>query len=82
MGCLGVRWVLLGGTSGPTVPTTDVGLLRATLAACREVGIAPFLKQLGSRPTLEGAPVPIRHAKGGNWNEWPEDLRIREYPRP
>ena len=22
----------------------------------------------------------VRSAKGGDWNEWPEDLRVREYP--
>lgn len=25
--------------------------------------------------------IKIRHSKGGDWNEWPMDLRIREFPR-
>jgi protein gp37 len=24
--------------------------------------------------------IPIRDRKGGDWNEWPEDLRVREFP--
>jgi len=24
----------------------------------------------------------LRHPKGGNWDEWPEELRVREYPAP
>ncbi len=30
----------------------------------------------------QGAPVRVRlkDRKGGDWNEWPEDLRVREYP--
>jgi hypothetical protein len=31
----------------------------------------------------QGAPVRVRlkHAKGGHMEEWPEDLRVREFPR-
>lgn len=26
-------------------------------------------------------PISLRNKKGGDWNEWPEDLRVREFPR-
>jgi protein gp37 len=54
---------------------------------------AIFVKQLGARPlgaafvagdplTLTGdhTPLQLRDRKGGDWDEWPTDLRIREYP--
>jgi protein gp37 len=52
-------------------------------------GTAVFVKQLGAKPhtiglTLEGAPpypMQLRDRKGGDWDEWPADLRIREFPR-
>ena len=24
--------------------------------------------------------VMLKHTKGGDWDEWPEDLRVRQYP--
>jgi protein gp37 len=32
---------------------------------------------------FQGQPVRLhlRHRKGGDWSEWPEDLRVREFPR-
>lgn len=34
------------------------------------------------RPILDGAPVPTLDTDGGDWPEWPEDLRVREVPIP
>ena len=48
---------------------------------CREEGVAFFLKQLGSRPTCQGKELKLRHLHGGDWDEWPVDLRVREMPR-
>lgn len=38
----------------------------------------------GYRDEAQGAPVRIRlrDRKGGDWSEWPEDLRVREFPAP
>ena len=41
-----------------------------------------FVKQLGKHPVnREGVPHPLKDHKGGNMDEWPEDLRVREFPR-
>jgi hypothetical protein len=47
-----------------------------------------FVKQLGAKPMHQDHPritreVPLRlcDRKGGDWSEWPADLRIREFPR-
>lgn len=45
---------------------------------------AVFVKQLGSRPTsdheLGPFPLSLRDSKGGDWDEWPPDLRVRDFP--
>lgn len=85
-----VDWWVFGGASGVEVPT-EIATIRTGVAACREVGSAPFVKQFGSWPVPEGSvwepgqPPPVMRLtdrKGGDWNEWPEDLRYREFPRP
>jgi hypothetical protein len=56
---------------------------------CRDAGVPVFVKQLGSNARFDGwlplpgespAPARLQHGKGGNWQEWPERLRVREYP--
>ena len=34
----------------------------------------------GQPPLTSRVRIKLRDRKGGDWNEWPEDLRIREYP--
>ena len=75
-----IRWIVVGGESGPKARTFDVGWAREIVAAGRESGRAVFVKQLGARPMLEGAPYPIGDAKGGEMQGWPTDLRVREFP--
>lgn len=48
---------------------------------CQESGTAFFFKQAGSAPLLDGAPLKLVHRKGGDLQEIPEDLRVREWPR-
>jgi hypothetical protein len=40
----------------------------------RASNTAVFIKQLGTRWARSG--------KGNDWNAWPADLRIREFPHP
>ena len=41
---------------------------------------AVFVKQLGAKPRDHGETHLLRDRKGGDWDEWPADLRIREFP--
>jgi protein gp37 len=50
-------------------------------------GCAPFVKQLGTKPVHTppdwGAscrPDGIRDSHGADWEEWPSDLKVREFP--
>ena len=49
----------------------DLDWARALVARCRVLGVAPFVKQLGS---AHGA------HKGGDPAGWPVELRVREFP--
>ena len=55
----------------------DLGWARELVSRCREAGTSVFVKQLGSVLGREfGA-----GSHGGDVDRWPEDLRIREFPR-
>ena len=75
-----LHWCVIGGESGPGARPMELDWARLLLEQCQETGVAPFVKQLGAcwaRLPGVGKPDP----KGGNWDFWPEDLRVREYPK-
>lgn len=74
-------WVIVGGESGAHARPFVMGWAKDTIRQCREAGAACFVKQLGAKPTnREGIGHIFRDKKGGDWSEWPEDLRVREFP--
>lgn len=75
-------WVIQGGESGakPKVGAFDLAWARAMRDECRANGVAYFLKQLGRRPVEDGRELRLRDLHGGDWSEWPVDLRVREMP--
>jgi protein gp37 len=78
-------WVIVGGESGPGARTCELAWLREVVDQCHAANVAVFVKQLGARPHAPcwgdrgGDPTKL-DAKGGNWEAWPEDLRVREMP--
>jgi len=62
-------WIIVGGESGPDYRSMDLEWARSILAQCREYEVACFVKQLGGWPN-----------KRTDLSEWPEDLRVREWP--
>ena len=73
-------WVIVGGESGPDARPFDAQWALNVIAQCKAAGVACFVKQLGADPLMPlGASEP-RDRKGGNWDEWPADLRVREFP--
>ena len=81
----GLSWIIVGGESGPGARPCDVAWLRSIVRQCREAGTACFVKQLGAVPFETFAPgcdrfLTLRDRKGGDPSEWPEDLRVREFP--
>jgi len=73
----GIDWAIIGGESGPGSREMDLGWARELVSRCREAGTAVFVKQLGAVAGRELGAGP----KGGDMSAWPEDLKVREFPR-
>lgn len=82
-----IRLFVVGGESGPGARPCNVEWIREIIAQCKAAGVACFVKQLG-RHVHQDTPGGQRQSwfpndnKGGDWSEWAEDLRIREFPAP
>lgn len=74
-------WVVTGGESGHGARPCDMQWLRQIGEHCRLAGTAWFNKQLGADPRDGPARPRIVDKKGADPSEWPEDLRVREWPR-
>lgn len=77
-------WVIVGGESGPGARPFDIAWARSVIAQAKGTDCRVFVKQLGSKPrwalgTLKSNIVML-DKKGGDPSEWPEDLRVREFP--
>lgn len=91
-----LHWIIFGGESGPNTRPCNVEWIRDGVRQCRAAGVATFVKQLGANITRrwcrdcaddgpicpnDGLPcLGLRNRKGGDMSEWPEDLRVREFP--
>lgn len=83
-----IDWVIVGGESdngGRVKNPRTMGLrwARRILEQCDRAGTPFFMKQTGSRldridSAVLGQP---KHKKGGDPNEWPEDLRVQQFPK-
>jgi protein gp37 len=73
----GINWVIVGGESGNGARRMDLAWAESLIQQCRAAGVAMHVKQLGSVLAKENG---LSNSKGGDWTEWPEHLRIREYP--
>ena len=84
----GIAWAIFGGESGPGARPCDIAWIRSGMATCRHYGTAVFVKQLGANRHEDGCSDPghtasldrVTDRKGGDWTEWPDDLRVREFP--
>ncbi len=87
----GIAWVIVGGESGSGARPCDVAWIRSIRDQCQAAGVPVFVKQIGSNPIPftgsrikfykpDQVAVVLNDRKGGDWNEWPADLRIREFP--
>jgi protein gp37 len=73
-----IDWVIVGGESGYRARPLEVEWVRSIVEQCRAAGVPAFVKQLGSAWT--GPSYPFTDTKGADPEEWPADLRVRQYP--
>lgn len=86
-----IDWLIVGGESGPRARPMDLAWARSLVEQGRAAGVPVFVKQLGRRPVGYWHPDGgylihprdegvLRDRKGGDPDEWPADLRVREVP--
>ncbi len=89
-GLRGIDWVIVGGESGPGARPLDMQWVRSIVEQCRAARVPCFVKQMGAYPCQSGMGKPggakqtwiykLKSRKGGDPDEWPPDLRVREMP--
>ena len=73
----GIDWVIAGGESGRGARPMHPAWVRSLRDQCMEAGTAFFFKQVGSH---RGDWPGVTEKKGEDINQFPDDLRIREFP--
>lgn len=71
-------WVIVGGESGSGARRCHTGWVRQIVQHCLQAGVPRFVKQIGANVWMPD--FNLRDRKGGNPAEWPDDLRVREFP--
>lgn len=67
------QWVIVGGESGPHARPFGLNWARDIRGQCKVAGASFFMKQIGARHGT-------RDRAGADPAEWPEDLRVQEFP--
>jgi protein gp37 len=76
-----VDWVIVGGESGSKARETSLSAIRGVVHQCQANETPCLVKQLGKSPvTMDGDRWSISDSHGGNIDEFPSDLKIREFP--
>ncbi|HZV36753.1 MAG TPA: DUF5131 family protein [Verrucomicrobiae bacterium] len=77
-----VDMVIFGGesTQGKPARACNIEDIRSGVQQCRECDVKAYVKQMGSNAQIGGIRVPFKDKKGGDMEEWPKDLRVREWP--
>ena len=86
-----ISWVIIGGESGQKARPFDLAWARSTVAQCKAAGVPVFVKQLGAQAVEwepgghidgGGSRVPLiwKDRAGADPSEWPDSLRVQEFP--
>ncbi len=75
-----IDWVIQGGESGAGSKKFDIDWARQLRDVCREKNTPYFLKQVGANAYEGRKNLDYRDSHGGEWGEWPKDLRVRQIP--
>jgi protein gp37 len=89
-GNMEIHWVIIGGESGPHARHCQLDWVRSILEQSVHAGVPVFVKQLGSNQgdaavpvrtlTFAGSEYILRDPKGEDPAEWPEWLRVQQFP--
>jgi protein gp37 len=76
-------WVIVGGESGPGARPCKIEWIHSIVEQCKTASTSCFVKQLGSyyRSTWsEGAGITAITHSGRNPSEWPDSIRVQQFP--
>lgn len=80
-------WFIIGGESGKDARQCKLEWIRSLAAQGKQAGVPVFVKQVGANLSDEDLDEcakatgrSMQHRKGGDPAEWPEDLRIQQFP--
>lgn len=76
----GLDWVIVGGESGPKARPCELRWIESIVEQCRVSDVPVFVKQLGRRSQWGCGEVSLADRKGADPSEWPEDLRVQQWP--
>ena len=82
--------IIVEGESGHGARPFNIDWARQTVSQCQAASVSVFVKQLGARPFFRPCcknpacdrihSLQLKDKKGGDMDEWPADLRVREVP--
>jgi protein gp37 len=75
----GIHWVIVGGESGGDCRVMEPDWVAGIRAACETQNVPLFVKQTGEKLARR---LKLTSKKGGDPDEWPEELRVRQFPLP
>ena len=74
-------WIIPGGESGGGPRPFNVQWVRDLINQCRPLNTRVFFKQAGAAPMDGLVALRFKDKKhGGDWTEWEEPLRVRDFP--
>lgn len=77
-----IDWLIVGGESGTGARPFNPAWAAQVVEQCKAAQTPVFVKQFGANPTLRSGSGwgPVTATKGDDMAEWPEQLRVREFP--
>jgi protein gp37 len=75
-----LHWVIQGGNSGSHKFPFAREWADNLRQQCAEQGVPYFLKQFGNCITKDGVKITGLRGHNGNWEQWPEKYRVRQFP--
>lgn len=80
---MNLDWVIVGGESGNETGKyryrpCKIEWIQNIVNECRKSNIPVFVKQLGTHLSKE---LRLKDRHGGNIEEWPENIQVREFPK-
>lgn len=72
-----VKWVIIGGESGPGAREMKLEWAINLIAQCKIAGVAVHFKQTGD---VLARKLKLKDKSGKDPSEWPAELRIQEFP--